>query len=63
MSTPKPAQFSLEKAIRPNILSLQPYRCARDDYSEGVLLDANENAMGHSLPRAATGSDEGTSRL
>lgn len=36
---------------RPNILALHPYRCARDDYSEGILLDANENAIGPtSLP-------------
>ncbi|CEP14835.1 hypothetical protein [Parasitella parasitica] len=41
--------FDLSKIIRPNILSLEPYRCARDDYSEGVLLDANENAYGPSL--------------
>lgn len=39
------------KLARPNILELQPYRCARDDYSDGVLLDANENAFGPtSLP-------------
>jgi len=39
------------KIARKNILELQPYRCARDDYSEGVLLDANENAFGPtSLP-------------
>lgn len=39
------------KLARPNILDLQPYRCARDDYSDGVLLDANENAFGPtSLP-------------
>ena len=39
------------KLARANILELQPYRCARDDYSEGVLLDANENAFGPtSLP-------------
>lgn len=32
-------------------MELSPYRCARDDYSEGVLLDANENAFGPtSLP-------------
>jgi len=31
---------------RPNILSLLPYRCARDDYDSGVLLDANENSLG-----------------
>lgn len=36
---------------RPNILALHPYRCARDDYSTGILLDANENAIGPtSLP-------------
>jgi len=36
---------------RPNVLSLQPYRCARDDYASGILLDANENALGPaSLP-------------
>lgn len=36
---------------RPNILKLQPYRCARDDYDTGILLDANENAIGPtSLP-------------
>jgi len=28
---------------------LHPYRCARDDYSEGILLDANENSLGHSI--------------
>ncbi|KAI9251065.1 histidinol-phosphate aminotransferase [Sporodiniella umbellata] len=41
--------FNLEKIIRPNILALKPYRCARDDYSKGVLLDANENAYGPAL--------------
>ncbi|TCD65201.1 hypothetical protein EIP91_002987 [Steccherinum ochraceum] len=46
----KPAHFDIERVIRPNILALQPYRCARDDYSEGILLDANENALGHSIP-------------
>ncbi|SNX84028.1 probable histidinol-phosphate transaminase [Melanopsichium pennsylvanicum] len=46
----KPAHFSLEHLIRPNILSLEPYRCARDDYQSGILLDANENSLGHSLP-------------
>ena len=45
----KPAHFNVEHVIRPNILSLHPYRCARDDYSEGILLDANENALGPSL--------------
>ena len=44
-----PRPFALESFIRPNVLALQPYRCARDDYSDGILLDANENALGHSL--------------
>jgi histidinol-phosphate aminotransferase len=39
------------RLARKNILELLPYRCARDDYSQGVLLDANENAFGPtSLP-------------
>ncbi|WVQ70058.1 hypothetical protein V866_008313 [Kwoniella sp. B9012] len=54
-----PAHFSLEPLIRPNILALQPYRCARDDYSAGVLLDANENAIGPSLPSLAKNTDPG----
>ncbi|KAK5998387.1 Histidinol-phosphate aminotransferase [Cladobotryum mycophilum] len=44
--------FNLETCARPNILSLQPYRCARDDYKDdgtNILLDANENAYGPSL--------------
>lgn len=42
--------FELEKLVRPNILQLTPYRCARDDYEQGILLDANENALGASIP-------------
>ncbi|KAJ3980387.1 histidinol-phosphate aminotransferase [Lentinula detonsa] len=45
----KPDHFDIEQVIRPNILALHPYRCARDDYKEGILLDANENALGHSI--------------
>ena len=41
--------FDVKSIARPNILSLEPYRCARDDYSDGVLLDANENAFGPGL--------------
>jgi hypothetical protein len=40
---------SVVELVRPNVRSLEPYRCARDDYSEGVLLDANENAFGPAL--------------
>ncbi|QPG94755.1 hypothetical protein C2857_006910 [Epichloe festucae Fl1] len=44
--------FNLKTCARPNILALQPYRCARDDYKDdgtNVLLDANENACGPSI--------------
>ncbi|EKD19664.1 uncharacterized protein L3040_001991 [Drepanopeziza brunnea f. sp. 'multigermtubi'] len=44
--------FDLKTCARPNILALEPYRCARDDYKDNgtnVLLDANENAFGPSL--------------
>ncbi|KAJ2702953.1 histidinol-phosphate transaminase [Coemansia sp. IMI 203386] len=43
---PAPSTFDIKRVIRPNILKLEPYRCARDDYSEGILLDANENSFG-----------------
>ncbi|CAK4082195.1 unnamed protein product [Aphanomyces euteiches] len=42
-------QDEIRRLIRPNILQLTPYRCARDDYSEGTLLDANENSLGPPL--------------
>lgn len=40
--------FSLNKVIRPHILTLTPYASARDEYSgkEGTFLDANENPFG-----------------
>jgi histidinol-phosphate aminotransferase len=61
-STPtRPTHFDIERVIRPNILALRPYRCARDDYSSGILLDANENALGHSIP--ASGDSTTTLQL
>lgn len=50
----QPPHFNLEDVVRPNILALQPYRCARDDYQEGILLDANENSLGHALPSGSS---------
>ncbi|KAM3125593.1 histidinol-phosphate transaminase [Candidozyma auris] len=41
--------FDLQSLIRPNIRNLEPYRCARDDFKEGILLDANENTHGPAL--------------
>jgi histidinol-phosphate aminotransferase len=40
--------FDLNKLVRPNILSLQPYSSARDEFTgdEGIFLDANENPFG-----------------
>ncbi|KAL4931039.1 pyridoxal phosphate-dependent transferase [Aspergillus undulatus] len=49
--------FDLETCARPNILSLQPYRCARDDFKAdgaNVLLDLNENAYGPALQNTIT---------
>lgn len=48
----KDSPFDLSKCARPNILALEPYRCARDDYKDdgtNILLDANENAYGPGL--------------
>ncbi|HEX2865759.1 MAG TPA: histidinol-phosphate transaminase [Ignavibacteriales bacterium] len=36
----------IEKLARKNILDLKPYTSARDMYSKGILLDANENSLG-----------------
>ena len=39
-------QIDIPSLVRPNILDLKPYRSARDDFDSGILLDANENALG-----------------
>jgi histidinol-phosphate aminotransferase len=39
-------KFDIHSLVRTNIRLLTPYRCARDDYDQGILLDANENAIG-----------------
>lgn len=40
--------YILNKLIRPNIRALEPYSCARDEYSgnKGIFMDANENPYG-----------------
>lgn len=40
--------FNLNALVRPNILALEPYSSARDEFSgtEGIFLDANENPYG-----------------
>ena len=39
---------AIEALVRPNILQLQAYSSARDEFSgqEGIFLDANENPYG-----------------
>eukprot|EP01012_Entosiphon_sulcatum_P004643 TRINITY_DN11897_c0_g1_i2.p2 TRINITY_DN11897_c0_g1~~TRINITY_DN11897_c0_g1_i2.p2 ORF type:complete len:379 (+),score=69.27 TRINITY_DN11897_c0_g1_i2:23-1138(+) len=41
-------RFDLSNAVRPNIWTLEPYSCARDEFqgTADVFLDANENAFG-----------------
>ncbi|PQE14089.1 histidinol-phosphate aminotransferase protein [Rutstroemia sp. NJR-2017a BVV2] len=54
---PNQSPFNLQTCARANILALEPYRCARDDYKDdgtNILLDANENAYGPSLPSSTT---------
>ncbi|KAK4235279.1 histidinol-phosphate aminotransferase [Achaetomium macrosporum] len=56
--------FNLETCARPNILALEPYRCARDDYKDdgtNILLDANENAYGPPLNNTLNGIPSGPS--
>ena len=48
----KAGRRSIAELVRPNIASLQPYRCARDDYSEGVLLDASISSSSSSASRS-----------
>ncbi len=45
-------KFSLDKLVRGNIKKLQPYHSARQDFSEGLLLDANENSLNAPYPEA-----------
>jgi histidinol-phosphate aminotransferase len=44
------SSFDLDQLVRPNIKALQPYHSARADFSEGLLLDANENSLGSPFP-------------
>jgi histidinol-phosphate aminotransferase len=39
----------IDNLVRKNIKKLKPYTCARDLYSTGILLDANENSFGSSF--------------
>lgn len=62
--SPKSSPFDLSKCARPNILALEPYRCARDDYKDdgtNILLDANENAYGPGLALSKDGKLSGVS--
>jgi histidinol-phosphate aminotransferase len=41
--------MDIENLIRSNIRKLKPYRSARQDFTTGILLDANENAFGSAV--------------
>jgi histidinol-phosphate aminotransferase len=43
-------KINIDDLVRQNIRDLVPYRSARDDFEEGVLLDANENSLGSPYP-------------
>lgn len=45
--------MDINKLVRPNILALKPYSCARDEFkgSARAFLDANENAFMHPYNR------------
>ncbi|KAJ2893365.1 histidinol-phosphate transaminase, partial [Coemansia aciculifera] len=57
------SSFDIKRVIRPNILRLEPYRCARDDFSSGVLLDANENSYGPAYQAKAACVEQQVDRL
>lgn len=40
-------KVTIESIIRPNILTLSPYRCARDDYNQGA--DGNDASLATQL--------------
>ena len=41
--------LKLDQLVRPNVRSITPYSCARDEYKgkNGIFLDANENPFGN----------------
>lgn len=41
-----PNSLNIDSLVRENIRNLTPYRSARDDFQNGILLDANENSFG-----------------
>ncbi|KAJ2684609.1 histidinol-phosphate transaminase [Coemansia sp. RSA 1285] len=57
------SSFDAKRIVRPNIQKLVPYRCARDDYSEGILLDANENSYGPVFQTSITEAKDGSNSL
>jgi len=43
--------MDIKRLVRKNILELKPYTSARDLYSNGILLDANENSIGSTFSK------------
>ena len=48
--------FDLQKAVRPNIMALKPYVCARDDYTDGKIRNAACRSNGFLRPTSEQGS-------
>lgn len=50
---PEAAPFDVKKLVRPNILALKPYSCARTEFQGNarIFVDANENPYGEPLNR------------
>lgn len=58
----KPAHFSLEGAIRPNVIALPKFITSTSDEIQArrkILLDANENSLGTCLESLAVMSNNG----
>ena len=51
--------FDLNNILRENIKKLVPYSSARDEYkgTEGIFLDANENAFGSPVDMEIEGQE------
>lgn len=47
-----PKAIAIDDLVRTNIRELEPYKSARDQFEQGVLLDANENSIGPPFAQA-----------
>lgn len=50
VAVPSRATPSIEALVRPHVREVRPYEAARSEHQSGILLDANENALGTLVP-------------